>query len=99
MLGKRSRPLTREEIERAFVRAGWKIAESSPHLVAGNADNLSILAYGSMTKIDEPFFELVDRKRVRTYWVRVVPPPRVAAVLIDKHGGAPEAEQGLPRER
>ena len=98
MLGER-RLLTREEIERAFVGAGWEIAESSPHLVVGNAGYLSILAYGSMTGTDEPFFELVDREHGRTYWVWVVPTPRVAAGLIDKLGGAPEAKQGLPRER
>ncbi len=93
--------MTPEEVERAFVGAGWRIAESSPHLIVGGAGELplSILAYGSMVGTEDPAFELVDREQVRTYWVRVVPTPRVARVLIDKHGGPPEAERGLPSER
>ncbi len=93
---------TQEEIERAFVGSGWRIAErSSPHLIVGDAEEfpLSILAYESLTEAEDPVFELVDRERARTYWVRVIPTPRVDAVLIEKHGGPPEAEQGLPSER
>ena len=55
----------REEIELAFVAAGWEVAGlSSPHLVAGNAGGvpLSIRAYGPFIGgSDEPPFELVDR--------------------------------------
>ena len=50
--------LAREEIELAFVTAGWEIAgRSSPHLVAGYAGGvpLSIRAYGpSIGGSDEP---------------------------------------------
>jgi hypothetical protein len=41
-------------------------------------------------------FELVDGERGTTYWVRVIPTPRVAAVLVKKHGGAPEEKRGNP---
>jgi hypothetical protein len=59
---------------------------SSPHLLAGNADELSILAYRSLAETEDPVFELVDRRRGTTYWVRVVPTPRLAAVLLEEHG-------------
>jgi len=95
--------LAREEIELAFVVAGWEIAgRSSPHLVVGNADGppLSIRAYGpSIGGSDEPLFELVDRLLELTYWVGEVPTPRVALALIHKHGGAPGEERGKPYKR
>jgi hypothetical protein len=31
---------------------------------------------------DDPAFELLDRGGVLTYWVRVIPTPRHAAVLL-----------------
>ncbi len=74
-----------EEIERAFASAGWKIAEhSSPYLTIGDAQefSLSILAYGAMIRTEDSFFKLADRERGMTYWVRVLPTPRIAAVLI-----------------
>ena len=84
--------LAREEIELAFVAAGWEIAgRSSPHLVAANAGGVpvSIRAYGpSITGSDEPLFELIDRLLELTYWVREVPTPRAASALIREHGGA-----------
>ena len=80
--------MNREEIERSFVGAGWKMYESSsPHLLlVGNAGDLSILAYRSLAETEDPVFELVDRRRGSTHWVRIVPTPRVAAVLLEKHG-------------
>jgi len=59
---------------------------SSPHLLTGNAGDLSILAYRSLAETEDPVFELVDRRQGTTYWVRVVPTPRLAAVLLEKHG-------------
>jgi hypothetical protein len=94
---------TQEEIELAFVAAGWEIAgRSSPHLVAGNAGGvpLSIRAYRpSIGGSDEPLFELVDRLLELTYWVREVPTPRVASALIREHGGAPGMQRGKPYKR
>ena len=95
--------LAREEIELAFVAAGWEIAgRSSPHLVAANAGGVpvSIRAYGpSITGSDEPLFELIDRLLELTYWVREVPTPRAASALIREHGGAPGEKRGKPYER
>ena len=95
--------LAREEIELAFVVAGWEIAgRSSPYLISGYADGapLSIRAYrASIGGSDEPLFELVDRLLGLTYWVGEVPTPRVALALIHKHGGAPGEERGKPYKR
>ena len=79
--------MNREEIERSFVGAGWEVSKSSsPHLLVGDADVLSILAYRSLAETHDPVFELVDRRRGTIYWVRVVPTPRLAAVLLEEHG-------------
>ena len=83
----KERILDRKEIERSFVGAGWEVSKSSsPHLLAGNAGDLSILAYQALAETEDPVFELVDRGRGTTYWVRVVPTPRLAAVLLEEHG-------------
>jgi hypothetical protein len=80
--------VNREEIERSFVGAGWEVCESSsPHLLlVGKAGDLSILAYRSLAETEDPVFELVDPRWGSTYWVRVVPTPRVATVLLEEHG-------------
>jgi hypothetical protein len=62
--------------------------------MVGNRGKLSILAYESCTETDDPAFELLDRGRVMTYWVRVIPTPRQAAVLLEEHGGLPEEQRG-----
>jgi hypothetical protein len=94
--------MAREEIELAFVAAGWEVAgHSSPHLVAANAGGLplSIRAYGPFVGgSDGQVFELVDRLLELTYWVREVPTPRVALALIREHGGAPGMKRGKPYE-
>jgi len=61
-------------------------------MIVGIADNLSILAYEWVWGIEDPVFELYDTERNLTYWVRVIPSPRQAAVLLEEHGGSPEEE-------
>jgi hypothetical protein len=80
--------VNRQEIERSLVDSGWEVCESSsPHLlVVGKATDLSILAYRALAITEDPVFELVDHRWGSTYWVRVVPTPRVAAVLLEEHG-------------
>ena len=79
--------MNRKEIERSFVGAGWEVCESSsPYLLVGNADDVSILAYRSLAETEDPVFELVDCRRGTTYRVRVVPTPRLATVLLEEHG-------------
>jgi hypothetical protein len=67
---------------------------SSEHLTVGNRGKLSILAYESSMGSDDSFFELLDRRHMVTYWVRVIPTPRQAAELLEEHGGLPEEERG-----
>jgi hypothetical protein len=80
--------MDRGEIERRFIGAGWEVCESSsPHLLlVGNAGDLSIQAHRSLTETEDLIFELVNRGCGSSYWVRVVPTPRVAAVLLEEHG-------------
>jgi hypothetical protein len=47
---------------------------------------------------DDPVFELLDRRHLLTYWVRVIPTPRQAAVLLEEHGVWPEEERGSPHK-
>ena len=47
---------------------------------------------------DDPAFELLDRRRLLTYWVRVIPTPRQAALLLEERGGLPEEERGDPHK-
>ena len=95
--------MAREEIEIAFVAAGWEVAgRSSPHLVAANAGGapLSIQAYGPFVGVsDEQAFEIINRLLELTYWVREVPTPRVAWALVHEFGGAPGMEWGKPSKR
>ena len=69
---------------------------SSRYPIVGNVGDLSITAHEQYAEPDNPVFELVDSRRVLSYWVRVIPTPRVGAVLVDKHGGPPEEERGNP---
>jgi len=70
--------------------------DSSEHLLVGNCGKLSILAYGSCMGTDDPAFELLDRRHLLTCWVKVIPTPRQAAVVLKEHGGLPEEERGDP---
>lgn len=67
--------MTREEIERGFVGAGWEVPGPSRYPVVGNAGDLSIVAHEQYAATDDPAFELVDGRRVVSYWVRVIPTP------------------------
>lgn len=94
----RRRPTNQREIERGFVGAGWRVTDdSSEHLTVGNRGKLSMLAYESCMGTDHPAFELLDRRRVLTYWVGMIPTPRQAAALLGERGGLPEEERGNPR--
>jgi hypothetical protein len=92
--------VTREEIEQNFVEAGWEIDGGfSDHLLIGEDGDLSILAPRWVWGTNDPVFELCDRERNVSYWVREIPTPRQAALLLDEHGGPPEQERGNPYHR
>jgi hypothetical protein len=90
--------MTPEGIERRFVAAGWVVPDSSSRSpLVGNRGDLSIVAHERMAvKSDDPLFELVDRARVRSYWVRMIPTPLLAAGLLEELGGPPEEQRGNP---
>ncbi len=93
--------MTREEVREIFERTGWEMAErGDERVLVGDASNLSlsILAYdGAAIGADDPAFMLYDRERDLAYWVRVVPTPTTAAVLLEAHGDRPEREAGRAR--
>jgi len=95
--------MTKEEIEQAFVDAGWQLDSGfAEHLVVGlDNDRLSILAHGWAWETDDPFFELCDHRdhlgaEDITYWVREIPTPQRAGELLAEYGGPPEEERGNP---
>jgi hypothetical protein len=91
--------MTREEIEDGFVRAGWEMYHSSEYLLAGTSGELAILAAEFKPESEDPLFELCDGAHATTYWARVIPTPRMPAVLAEKHGGGSEEERGKSLKR
>ncbi len=80
--------MSREEMERSFVAASWEITTVRQEAIVGEAGGISIIAYeGSAISAENPAFELLDRERNIAHWVRVVPTPRIAAELLEAHGG------------
>jgi hypothetical protein len=81
--------LTREELVGWFENAGWSVAGwagDEDALVGHSDDGLLILAHESEMGSPDPAFELYDGRLGWRYWVRVVPTPRQAAVLLREHG-------------
>jgi hypothetical protein len=72
---------------------------SSKHLTVGKCGKVSILAYESLMGVDDPAFELLDRRHLLTYWVRGIPTLRQAAVLLEEYGALPEEERGNPTSK
>src|SRR4051794_35873660 len=70
--------ITREEIERSFVDAGWEMPGSPHYPIVGNAEDLSIVAHEQYAQGDDPVFEIVDGRRMLSYWSRVIVTPRQA---------------------
>ncbi len=91
--------MNREEIRSILEQTGWQIADRDEErvLVGDVSSNLSlsILAYdGAAIGADDPEFMLYDTERDLAYWVRVVPAPTAAAVLLESHGDRPEEQPG-----
>jgi hypothetical protein len=60
---------------------------------------LSIVAHEQYAQSHDPVFEIVDGRRMLSYWARVFVTPRQATVLLEERGGPPEEERGNPHER
>ena len=89
-----------KQIEQAFLGAGWRIFASQPsYPIVGNTGDLSITAHGSCVENGAPYFELVDRRRVVSYWVGEIVAPGRAAELLEENGGPPEEGRGNPYNR
>lgn len=78
--------LSAEEIIGWFDDAGWRVTawERGENALVGYAEeeNVFILAHESEMESIDPTFELYDGKFRLSGWVRVVPTPRQAAVLL-----------------
>ncbi len=85
-----------KEIVKSFTSAGWDRDDSfSGYLVIGfSGDNLSIVAHEGedveVGETDQIVFELLDHERNVTYWVKEVPTPQQAQLLLEEHGELPE---------
>jgi len=83
-----------EGIRRRFKAAGWDAgapigkeeAERLEMAIRGEAGRYTITAHRSVLVLDEPVFELCDSDSTRVAWVRKIPSPERAAVLLDRYG-------------
>ncbi len=81
-----------KEIVQNFASSGWDNDDSfSGYLVIGfSGDNLSIVAHNESWESDNPIFELINHETNLTYWVKEVPTPQQAQMLLEEHGEIPE---------
>jgi hypothetical protein len=84
--------MNRQEIEQSFLSVGWELDGSfGEHLIIGDSgDSTSLLAHEEVWEADEPVFEILDHKRLTSYWVREVPTPQQAIKLVQEQGKPPE---------
>jgi hypothetical protein len=100
-IGKRARSVNQEttkEIAQRFTGAGWDRDDSFlGYLVIGfSGENLSIVAHDqgeaapAVGETDEIVFEFLDHEKNVSYWVKEVPTPQQAQMLLEEHGELPE---------
>ncbi len=94
--------MSREEIKSILEQTGWEIDDdrSDKRVRVGGASNLSLsilASKGAAIGADDPEFMIYDTEQDLAYWVRVVPMPTAAAVLLKAHGDRPEQEIGRAR--
>ena len=85
-------------LEQELARAGWELDSTfSENLIIGNANNLCILIPDWSWQDADPVYELYDVDKNVAVWVRTIPAPFRAEMLLEKHGNAPE-DKGMLRE-
>lgn len=93
LLREREAMMNREEIERRFAGAGWKIDDGfADHLVVGNDTVVSIMASREVWGTDNPVFELWDEERDVVLRLGEIPTPRRAQELL-RESGKPFGEE------
>jgi hypothetical protein len=84
---------SQKPIEQGLADAGWRLDGSfSEHLVIGHDSDISILVDRRSWDGNDPAYELYNAERHLCYWVKEIPPPRQAAMLIEEYGELPEEE-------
>ena len=82
--------MDRELLEQELARAGWEVdGSSSEHLAIGNAGNLSVLIPERSWQGADPVYELYDVRKNTACWVRMIPTPFRAVMLLEQHGETP----------
>ena len=87
--------MSRQEIERRFVDAGWEIDGGfSEHLVIGYCgERVSLLAHAEVCGTNDPVFEVLDHEELGSSWVTELPSPQQAeqlVCLLRENGKPPE---------
>jgi hypothetical protein len=78
----------REAIERGLGSAGWRVDVAfAGHLLVGNAEELSVLV---PWRGADPAYELYDVEKHVACWVRMIPTPLRARMILEEHGESPE---------
>lgn len=87
--------MDRGALEREVASAGWEIDGGfSEHLIIGNAGNLCILIPERSWQGADSEYELYDVEKNIACWVRLIPTPFFAAMLLEEHGETPVEQQG-----
>ena len=82
--------MNREILEQELSRAGWEVDNFSEDLVVGNAGNLCVLIPEQSWQGADPVYQLFDVEKNAACWVRMIPTPLRAAMLLEQHGVTPE---------
>ncbi|MCA1717927.1 MAG: hypothetical protein LC781_14280 [Actinobacteria bacterium] len=83
--------MIREAIEWELADAGWRVDNGfAGHLLVGNAGDLSILVPWRAWRGADPAYELYDVEKHVACWVRVIPTPLRARMILEEHGESPE---------
>ena len=83
--------MDREILEQELARAGWKLDGTfAEHLIIGNAGTLCVLIPERSWQGADPVYELYDVRKNTACWVRMIPTPLRAAMLLEQHGVSPD---------